>query len=200
MNIYLEKIAEQNQHVYETYVQTRGDVEGGIAKKSLKAAETGAMVGAGYHIITNKMPVGLTVDEALKYSRGFKKPVAIGSLVGAGYGLARGLQSDAYSHVKKYNRVKDVDGVADYEKSHTSPYLGEAIGGSVGLFAASKANKHFYPTLYKKLYSRLPVGAQPLAPLAVSAVSAITGSKIGKTIVDGQNRRKADFIRQEYYE
>lgn len=172
----------------------------------LKNVLTGASVG-GFGGTVLAMPkvvdkivkmkaIANTPDQLAKATEASGKIVGkygrIGSLAGAGAGLAWGVKSHLAPHKERVADNAHIDGVVEYSKRHIDPKLGAIPSAVTGGYIANK------------LSSKIPLPANPMLRTAVSLapglVGAVLGEKLGLKGMNAYNDYVLNDVRSKYYE
>jgi len=122
---------------------------------------------------------------AAKYSR-------IGSLAGAGAGLAWGVRSHLLPHQEHVSNNSHIDGVVEYSKRHIDPALGALPSAVAGGYIAGK------------LGSKIPLPANPILRTALSLApglaGAIAGEKLGTKGMNAYNDYVLNDVASKHYQ
>lgn len=172
----------------------------------LKNVLTGASVG-GFGGTVLAMPkvvdkivkmkaIANTPDQLAKATEASGKIVGkygrMGSLAGAGAGLAWGVKSHLAPHKERVADNAHIDGVVEYSKRYIDPKLGAIPSAVTGGYIANK------------LSSKIPLPANPMLRTAVSLapglVGAVLGEKLGLKGMNAYNDYVLNDVRSKYYE
>lgn len=100
----------------------------------------------------------------------------VGSLAGAGAGLAWGVKTHLEPHREHVSNNAHIDGVVEYSKRYIDPKLGALPSAVVGGYLANK------------LSSKIPLPANPILRTAASIAPGVAGAILGEKLgVKGMN-------------
>lgn len=199
-NLYMNKQATEQD--LRDYASDYSSYQEPILKNVLTGASVGGFGGTVLAMpkvvdkIVKMKAIVNTPDQLAKATEASGKIVGkygrIGSLAGAGAGLAWGVKSHLAPHKERVADNAHIDGVVEYSKRHIDPKLGAIPSAVAGGYIANK------------LSSKIPLPANPMLRTAVSLapglVGAVLGEKLGLKGMNAYNDYVLNDVRSKYYE